>query len=495
MKKNQYIAKKIIFALTALVLAKKSPHAFAEKGRNAPVFKGSSFCAGVNSRLFQEDSEKNDWGIFFEESLFLRGFTVKATWKESGISFSESPDIHEPAWGATLKLEELIPVYFPLTIWVGNIKASGSASHLKRPYFYSGISFFSNPDLEAENLKICMPCGTDWKKPFSGALVFDAHDGKSILNRLNFSLLLTENEESIFFASFRFGNARKGFFSFSYSMENYFAESSGSSWFSQYRLFPDSEFFCQNAQLFFQNRNIKSRISAGFYKNQYDMQNPWSCTFCWENAFRTRSGGINFSAYSASSPAIITPAGYRLKTVSLYKLNPFLILYSKDNKRQVKLGFCTVLEDKVSDDGEGYLGAKAGTGIEMRSAKLRITGTAQVTGITPEKAASEWLTEASYTANTALSVYGRASTAAAFSCSFSTAPSEQTATWKTSARVYLPGGHSPTGITRATISTAFLLKTKDGEADSSELDFSAAVKVKRKKLCVNTAFSVKYIFL
>ena len=131
----------------------------------------------------------------------------------------------------------------------------------------------------------------------------------------------------------------------------------------------------------------------------------------------------------------------------------------------------------------------------MRSAKLRITGTAQVTGITPEKAAAEWLTEASYTANTALSVYGRASTAAAFSCSFSTAPSEQTAIWKTGARVYLPGGHSPIGITRATISTAFLLKTKDGETDSSELDFSAAVKVKRKKLCVNTAFSVKYIFL
>ena len=278
-------------------------------------------------------------------------------------------------------------------------------------------------------------------------------------------------------------------------MENYFAESSGSSWFSHYRLFPDSEFFCQNAQLSFQNRNIKSRISAGFYKNQYDIQKPWSCTFCWENAFMTRSGGINFSAYSASSPAIITPAGYRLKTVSLYKLNPFLILYSKDNNRQVKLGFCTVLEDKVSDDGEGYFGAKAGTGIEMRSAKLRITGTAQVTGITPEKAASEWLTEASYTANTALSVYGRASTAAAFSCSFSTVPSEQTATWKTGARVYLPGSHSPIGITRATISTAFLLKTKDGETDSSELDFSAAVKVKRKKLCVNTAFSVKYIFL
>ena len=495
MKKNRYIDKKIFIALAAVILTGRYSAECAETRRNAAVFKGNTFNAGGSGRIFHEDSEKNDYSLFFDESIFLRGFTGKAAWKENGVLFSESPDSHEPAWGVALKADELIPAYFPLTLWAGNIKTTGCASALKKPHFYNGLSFFSNPLLEAETLKVCMPGGSDWKKPLSGAIVFDLHDSKSLLNRLNFSFFMNEDEESIFSAAVRFGNARKGIFSFSYSMENYFAENNGSSWFSRYSLFPNSAFFCQNAQLSFQNRNIKTRISAGFYKNQYDMQDPWNYTFCWENAVRARYGGINFSAYSASSPAIITPAGYRLKTVSLYKLNPFLFLYTKDNKKQIKLGFCAALEDKVSDDGEGSFAAKAGTGIEVRCAKSRITGTAQVTGITPEKAASEWLSEASYSTNAAVSVYGRASTAAAFSASFCTTPGEQTAAWKTVVKAYLPGGNSHSHNSRVNLCTSFSFKTKDSEPDSSELDFSAAVKFKRKKLCVNTAFSIKYVFL
>ena len=172
-----------------------------------------------------------------------------------------------------------------------------------------------------------------------------------------------------------------------------------------------------------------------------------------------------------------------------------MFLYTKDNKKQIKLGFCAVLEDKVSDDGESCFGAKAGTAFEVRSAKSRITGTAQITGIAPEKAASEWLSEASYSTNAAVSVYGRASTAAAFSASFCTTPGEQTAAWKTVVKAYLPGGNSHSHNSRVNLCTSFSFKTKDSEPDSSELDFSAAVKFKRKKLCVNTAFSIKYVFL
>lgn len=440
-------------------------------------------------RIFQEKPEDNDYSINASGTLFLNGFTAKAAWQEGNVKFEELPEAHEAAWATSLNLDMLVKAYAPLTLSFGQIKAAGSTTKFQRPFFSNTASAFSTPSLNAAGIKINFPSGNDYKKPLAGALDFNYHLKKSFLNRIGISFFMNENEENIFSAVLATGSASRGLLSFSYTAGNFYADSQTTSWFCDHTIFPESRIFCQNLQAAFTSRHFLTRVSAGIFESPYDTCEKFKYTFSCENSIKLNNSGINFSAYSASSPSIINSAGSIIKTISLFKINPYINLYAPKNSARIKTGLCFVLEDKMQEDREPKFFAKALIGTEIRTKNTTEFISFQISDIEPESPSSSALTPATYTATARFSV--NKTPLPAISCSYSISPDAYTAIYRSSARLKF----SNTRGTTLSLKSSFFLKTKENDPCSGNADLTAEFKLNKKKLRTSTAFSIKYVFI
>lgn len=440
-------------------------------------------------RIFQDEPEDNDYSINVAGTLFLNGLTMKAAWKEENIKFEEEPEIHEAAWATSLNLDKLIEAYVPLTFSFGQIKAAGSTSKFQRPFFSNTASAFSTPSLNAAGMKINLPTGNDYKKPLAGALDFNYHLKNSIVNRIGLSFLMNENEENIFSAILAVGNSSRGLLSFSYTVGNFYAGTQTSGWFCNHTMIPESRLFCQNLQASFTSRHFLSQISTGIFESPHDTREKFKYSFSCENSIKLNNCRINFSAYSASSPSIINSSGSIIKTVSLFKINPYFILYTPKNSARIKTGLCFMLEDKIQEDGDPKFFAKALIGTEIRTKNTTEFISFQISDIEPESPYTSSLIPATYTASARFSV--NKTPLPSISCSCSIAPDAYTATYRSSAQVKFP-------TTRGTIfflKSSFYLKTKENDPLSGNAEITAELKLNKKKLRTSTAFSIKYVYI
>lgn len=441
-----------------------------------------------STSIKHDSSESNSWKFNSAQQLNLAGISTKIAWTSDTNCYTDDFTPHDPAWGIVLLPSDFTDV--PFHFKFGKLNPCGVASKLKNPATSAVANPLHSVSNKLMNLTISLPSGTSYSKPFAGAFIFSTDIHNKFVKNISFSAYTDETEKSILNSSVILNPLKKVSFSISYTTELFFNECNSSTWYNTYSLLSDKLQTCQNFQFIVSHPSAILNVNSSIYDSGFTMSA--------DNSIKINNFKLNLSAFIASSDFIITTDNSLLKTMKKVSINPqFTHFYGKSAK--IRTGYIAQIEEKYQSDGTLLLSSAFGISTEIKTKLNCITVSLKATSINLgttfqnlfdegiELSNSEIFNDATYSGIINYSHNSKLKPKIQFSFSYN--PEAQKSSYKATSSIYL------SKKLPVSIKSIFSIKTKENDFSDITSSVDANLTLKKKKLLIKAALSLKYDFL
>lgn len=303
------------------------------------------------------------------ERLNFRDFDIKMCYRIPSTKFSTGFKNDYATYdkftniGAAFRLHKIVSV--PITFMAGRLNVTGSFSKLKIPYLSTSVRNFCDIISLPQKLTLNLPTSLTVTKPATFAALYNSKgvaDKLSltgpVVKKLDCAFLSNENGDFATSSSIILKLCDKNFLGFSQTLLLCKIESKSSSWFSAVELFPPTQYWFSNNELYYSNPHFKAKFTANIY--QMNSKITSCATFSLESNLIFKYFMLGLGGFYATNDITFLPNGSVLKIAEQIKINPLFIIPTK--AAIFKIGGTYYIENRFNAKYKSCVNQKWGAG-------------------------------------------------------------------------------------------------------------------------------------